>query len=86
MQPIVRPAARCAGPEQDIKLLSKDVYEFKRPVDNSPAFSFSGFSSDHPFAHQQGERTPTLILKLIQNLTNGSDIEIVDPDPEINSG
>jgi hypothetical protein len=42
MQPIVRPAARYAGPEQDTKLLHRNVQEFERPVDDSPAFSFIG--------------------------------------------
>jgi len=86
MQPIVRPADRYAGPEYDMKLLNKNVQEFERPVDDSPAFSFFSFLSDDPFAHQQGVGTRTVILSLVQNLRNGSDPEIVDPDPEINSG
>jgi len=49
MQPIVRPAAQYAGPEQDIKLLNRNVCEFERPVDYSPAFSFVGkFKSLQP--------------------------------------
>jgi hypothetical protein len=41
MQPIVRPAARYAGPEQDMKLLNRDHWKFERPADYSPAFSFA---------------------------------------------
>jgi len=47
MQPIVRPAARYAGPEQDGKLLIKRLKksfgtkeELKRPVSFPPAFFF----------------------------------------------
>jgi hypothetical protein len=32
MQPIVRPAARCAGPEHDIKLLKENLKGIERPV------------------------------------------------------
>jgi len=42
MQPIARPAARYAGPEQDMKLLNKTDLELYRPVKNPPAFSFIG--------------------------------------------
>jgi hypothetical protein len=94
MQPIVRPAARYAGPEQDMKLLNRDVWKFERPVDHSPAFSFFSFFSDIPLAHQQGARTRAVILNLALNqvqglrflkLGNGSNPENVDPDPKINS-
>jgi hypothetical protein len=49
MQPIVRPAARCAGPEHDIKLLIKrqkrDLsihVRLKRLEDKFQPFSISG--------------------------------------------
>jgi len=55
MQPIVRLAAQCAGPEQDVKLLAKNCKDnsktdqrFEGPVDFFPAF-FSAFNPAYPF-------------------------------------
>ena len=45
MQPIARPAARYAGPEQDMKLLNKTDLELYRPVKNPPAFFLIGKSN-----------------------------------------
>jgi hypothetical protein len=40
MQPIVRPAAQYAGPEQDMKLLNKTDLELQRPVKKTTGLFF----------------------------------------------
>jgi hypothetical protein len=58
MQPIVQPAARCAGPEHDIKLLTGDLKGIERPVNFLLAFFYKVFQ------HRQMV-WKTLLLKII---------------------